>query len=389
MNTARQQKMERGNAPTSIQMPTAQANGWHDSSSPGTTTTLRPTNGNAFPTTPGLAIGAATPFLFHSPARTRDSVAAGSEDGAPLEKRGSDQSGGRKSVDRGGDYFSTAPTNTAGLTSPAATVKLPNTPGAETMLDDAANAAPEDAKDTPSKFGKKFKMNMSFGMKRLGKTTTNEKDKPVVVEESKEEPESDSHSSKTSNSRVVDDNFFGSLQKIRFGYEDNVTAQTQRQSAMDAAGGALGAARDVDLPSAITPSMPSETPVLKPPLNTTILIQEDRPEAGGMADLFEGKVGSTAEMADLIEKVAPMWLGECLLRNQTPLKEIVKISFVLEPWNGQLPSIAAGGYVNLFSCFLLLSSSLFTSLYLSPLPSCQKKKYKRIPITDSSQETTA
>lgn len=343
MNTARQQKFERENAPTSIQMPTAQSNGWHDSSAPATTTTLRPVNGNSNLQTPGLAIGAATPFLFNSPARTRDSGAAGSEDGAPLEKRVSGQSGGRKSIDRGGDYFSTAMTNNGGLTSPAATVKLPSTPGAETALEEPGTPVPEDAKDTPSKFGKKFKMNMSFSMKRLGKTSTNEKDKPAVVEESKEEPESDSHSVKTDNSRTVDDNFFGALQKIRFGYEDEITAQTQRQSAMDAAGGALGSARDIELPSAIMPSMPSETPVLKPPLNTTILIQEDRPEAGGVTDLFEGKVGSTAEMADLIEKVAPMWLGECLLRNQVPFKEIVKISFVLEPWKGTLPSIAAGG----------------------------------------------
>jgi WD repeat-containing protein 48 len=84
---------------------------------------------------------------------------------------------------------------------------------------------------------------------------------------------------------------------------------------------------------------------LKPPPNTTILIQEERPEAGGVADLFEGKVGSTAEMADLIEKVAPMWLGDALLRNQIPLKDLVKISFVLEPWQNVLPSIAADGYV--------------------------------------------
>ncbi|GAB7352473.1 hypothetical protein MBLNU459_g2881t1 [Dothideomycetes sp. NU459] len=343
MNNARQQKLERENAPTSIQMPATQSNGWHDTSAPTTTTTLKPTNGHSAIQTPGLVIGAATPAFFGSPARTRDSGAAASEDGAPLEKRVSGQSGGRKSVDRGSDYFSTAMSNTAGLTSPAATIKLPNTPGAEAALEEPGTPVPDDSKDTPSKFGKKFKMNMSFSMKRLGKTTTNENPKPAVVEESKEEVESDSHSSKTSNSRVVDDNFFGTLQKIRFAYEDDIQSQTQRQSAMDAAGGALGSSKDLELPSAITPSMPSETPVLKPPRNTTILIQEDRPEAGGVSDLFEGKVSSTAEMADLIEKIAPMWLGECLLRNQIPFKEVVKISFVLEPFKGELPSIAAGG----------------------------------------------
>jgi WD repeat-containing protein 48 len=100
--------------------------------------------------------------------------------------------------------------------------------------------------------------------------------------------------------------------------------------------------------------LPAETPVLKPPLNTTILIQEDRPEAGGVADLFEGTVGALGELCDAVERAAPMWLGEVLLRNQIPHKDISKISFVLEPWQPDatgvdadkytpLPSIAADG----------------------------------------------
>jgi hypothetical protein len=39
-----------------------------------------------------------------------------------------------------------------------------------------------------------------------------------------------------------------------------------------------------------------------------------------------------------------MWLGEVLLRNQIPQKDIVKISFILEPKEGSgLPSIATDG----------------------------------------------
>jgi WD repeat-containing protein 48 len=78
-----------------------------------------------------------------------------------------------------------------------------------------------------------------------------------------------------------------------------------------------------DIVSAIAPSLPNDTPVLKPPAMTTILIQEDRPGSGGVADLFEGKVGTLALQADLIEKVAPMWLGEVLLRVRN-LYRIVK-----------------------------------------------------------------
>lgn len=175
-------------------------------------------------------------------------------------------------------------------------------------------------------------------MKRLGRTQTN--DKPAVVEE-KEEAESDSRSSKTSNSRVIEDTMLGTVQKIRFAYEDSLLAQMQQQQARE--NGLPVSAAAVELPTAIITSLPNETPVLKPPPNTTILIQEDRPEAGGVADLFEGTVGTVGEKCDLVEKVAPMWLGEVLLRNQVPQKDIVKISFILEPWQGTLPGIATDG----------------------------------------------
>lgn len=344
LTKAQQQKLERENAPTSIQLPGMQSNGWHDASAPPTASTLKAVNGNNL-FTPGLSIGAATPGFFTSPTRTRDSIVTnGSDNGTALAKTISQQSG-RKSLDNR-DYFSTAPTATAGLTSPTETIKLPATPGAENAGEEASDAATALPGETPSKFGKKFKMNMSFGMKMLGRVSTNEATKPAVVEEAKEtDTESDARSSKTSNSRIVDENFLGCIQKIRFDYEDDLIAQTQRQAAMTAAGGALGSVKDLELPSKITPSFPSETPVLKPPLNTTILIQEDRPEAGGVADLWEGNVGKTGEAAqvDLLEKYSPMWLGDCLLRNHIPLKDIVKISFVLEPWKGQLPSIAAEG----------------------------------------------
>ena len=135
----------------------------------------------------------------------------------------------------------------------------------------------------------------------------------------------------------------GTVQKIRFAYEDSLQQQIQTQHAHE--NGLPVPAPSIDLPSAITPSLPAETPILKPPLNTTILIQEDRPEAGGVADLFEGTVSSlgSAETCDLVEKAAPMWLGDVLLKNQIPVKDVVKISFILEPWHGQLPSIAAEG----------------------------------------------
>lgn len=353
LQKAKNQKLERENAPTSIQLPPMNhSNGWHDSSAPLTASTLKAVNGNST-FTPGLAIGQATPGFFTSPAKPINSgprAPSESSEGAPLTKTTSRQSQqGRKSSDKASsDYFSTLATETTGLTSPTEAAKAPMTPGAEEGGDGA--------KDTPSKFGKKFKMNMSaFSMKKLARVPTNDPATAMKLASDNDgtsnssnkdaETESDSRSSKTSHSRNVDDNFQGCVQKIRFAYEDDITSQIQRQTAQDAAGGALGAVKDLELPSLITPSMPSETPVLKPPTNTTILIQEDRPEAGGVLDLWEGKVGKTGEAAqvDLLEKCAPMWLGDVLLRNMIPPKDIVKISFVLEPWKGLLPLIGTEG----------------------------------------------
>jgi len=347
-----QQRLHRENAPSSIQLPPVQVNGWHKDSTV-TPTTPRPTNGVGKPTTPGLAIGLATPAVFTSPTKSTASTGANIfsptiEEGASLEKRTSQHSQAasqpRQSTDRNSDYFSTSRIPSTELTSPGAASKPPVTPSE--VAEDATTPVGEGTpKDTPSKeglFGKKFRMGMSFsGMKKIGRVQPAEKDKPAPVEE-KEETESDSHSSKTSNSRVVDDNLLGTVQKIRFAYEDSLQSQIQTQQAFDN-GLPVPEPDVIDVTSAITPSLPAETPVLKPPLTTTILIQEDRPEAGGVADLFEGTVGSLGAMCDLVEKAAPMWLGEVLLKNQIPFKDIVKISFVLEPWHGRLPSIASDG----------------------------------------------
>lgn len=358
MTAQEQQKLQRENAPSSIQMPPdGMTNGWHEiSSGPPSASTVKPTNGYTTVQTPGLAIGPTTPDVS-SPLLPKTAPSDAGSEGEPLGRTVSQSS--RKSTDRHSDYFSTSRLASSEIASPGG-AKLPVTPGEGNEPSTPSETAGATPKDTPSKdglFGKKFRkgmgMGMSFsGMKKMGRQPqASDKDKPAPVEE-KDETESDSRSSKTSNSRVVDDNLLGTVQKIRFSYEDSLHAQQQAQLARD--NGLPVAIKPLELPSAITPSLPAETPVLKPPLNTTILIQEDRPEAGGVADLFEGTVGAIGEMCDLVERAAPMWLGEVLLRNQVPYKEIFKISFVLEPWQPDssdtttqkhppLPSIAADG----------------------------------------------
>ncbi|KAF2120584.1 WD repeat protein-like protein [Lophiotrema nucula] len=317
----------RSNAPTSIQIPDAPINGWQDAvSGPTSGSTIRATNGFHLPvTTPGMSIGLATPGIPPSReghgAQQATTLPTTTEEGSQLEKTQTQQS-------QAPDYFGTAlstPTTTNGNGKPAegaaetASDALPQSPSTED--------APGQAKKSKALFSKKF--NMSFNMKKFGTgSTASEAPKPAAVDEKSED--SDSRSTKT-NEKVIEDNFHGVIQKIRQGYEEQIS---------------LGA---MIVSSQIAPSLPNETPVLKPPATTTLLIQEDRPDSGGVADLFEGKVGSLGQQADLIEKCAPTWLADVLLRNQIPLKDIVKVSFILEPYQNTLPSISSDGYIPLFT----------------------------------------
>ncbi|CAO2650772.1 Nn.00g020640.m01.CDS01 [Neocucurbitaria sp. VM-36] len=316
------------NRPTNIQLPDRSINGWKDASSgPTSGSTIKASNGFHLPHTPGLAIGLATPMAAPQSAGRNSQhnpyLTPTTEEGSQLELTQTQ----RSSTQERGDYFSQSTSNTNGNGNGNGNGKPTETKEGSTDSKEEAVSSPTEP-DTPAKkgkgmFGKKF--NMSFNMKKFSTgTAIAEPAKPSTVDEKAED--SDSHSVKT-DEKTFEDNFFGTVQRIRQGYEEQLVA---------------GAAK---LDSQIAPSLPSDTPVLKPPASTTILIQEDRPEAGGVADLFEGKVGSLGLQADLIEKAAPMWLAEVLLRNQLPPKDIVKVSFILEPYQNALPSISSDGYI--------------------------------------------
>ncbi|KAK8250398.1 WD repeat protein-like protein [Phyllosticta capitalensis] len=329
------EKKQRGKSPGTIQIPQSSMNGWKDGgSAPSSATTLR-ANGAGLPLhTPGLAIGVATPSAAPPmPTSHPTALPPTAEEGGNLEKT---TSRGSQSQDRtSGDYFSQQ--------APPLSPSVSATP--RDSHDEAIPQSPSTEKDSGKEgtmFGRKFKM--SFGMgRKLSRTPTTETSAAGNTNNNthktgsdggsdekaptNHEGDSDGRSSTKTEDRVIEDSFLGVVQTIRHKYEDEVNEGAQA------------------LTSAITPSLANETPVLKPPVNTTILIQEDRLDSGGVADLFEGKVGSLAQQADLIEKVAPKWLGEVLLKNSPPLKEIVKVSFILEPHSStpQLPPIATDG----------------------------------------------
>lgn len=313
----KRQAAARANPPTSIELPSPGFDGAESATTPRA-------NGTHYPSTPGMAIALATPGA----SRLADVPEGAATPQSPLEKRSSHA--GRPSGD---DYFS----NSFSIegSKPAATPATPGAAAATTAAESAATEAKTPGAETgkekekekeasgksPSTpFGKKFRMGslsgMSFGTKKIGRSASTNTEKPVVVEEKAEDSESSSNHEKE-----VDDSFLGVIQKIRNDYDKQ-----------------LAEAPEQFIETKITPSLANDTPVLKLSPSTKVFIQEET--SGGSANLYQGTVESVGRDTDLIEQRGPMWLGDVLLQNQTPLKDPVKVSFVLQPWDKDLPDLA-------------------------------------------------
>jgi WD repeat-containing protein 48 len=186
-------------------------------------------------------------------------------------------------MDKSGDYFTNAPIAAVPENKPAAASETQDEKPPKSPTD-----ADKEANGKKSMFGKKF--GMSFGSKKGGRSASVVAEKPVVIEEKSEGSETSETPEKE-----VDDSFAGILQKINLEYEKQLQENPEQP-----------------VESGITPSLPNETPVLKPPKMTTVIIQEET--SGGSADLYRGTVDTVGEDAELIEQRAPMWLGDLLLR---------------------------------------------------------------------------
>ncbi|KAI5807257.1 hypothetical protein DFH27DRAFT_590196 [Peziza echinospora] len=295
---AERKTVRRDNAPLGIMIPetTVSATDTMPSSS-----TPR---ASAFPQTPNMYIGLATPGPYSHPSiplptdippnasttstSTSITTTAATDDESNTPIRTSMQAPST-------DYFSTAPTNSASeaATSPAA-------------VDPHLEA-------TGGLFGKL----RSFGSKkhRTDSVAANAAKIAAVADEAK--PPSDTE---LVTEPVFDDTLGGMIKKMRLEYASSTCDQ---------------------IPTKITPSGVIETPHITLPRNTAIIIQEDKPDSGGVADLYRGTVGGLGHEADvaLLEAKAPAWLGDVLLLNKIPLKDTIKISFILQPWQDRLPSI--------------------------------------------------
>ena len=154
-----------------------------------------------------------------------------------------------------------------------------------TSIATSSTEGDKDEKTSSLLFGKKFRMNFP---KKLGRSSVEVKS--AVVDEKSEE----SDKSEEKEDKPTQDNLLGTIQRIRYEYEKQDVSH--------------------NIPTAITLSPLSETPLLHHPAYTTVLIQEESPDAGGTADLYRGTVGSVGADVDLIERYAPTWLGDLLLR---------------------------------------------------------------------------
>jgi WD repeat-containing protein 48 len=348
--------------PGRIQIPSPNITSWLDTSStPTSASTLKPINGLRYPQTPGLAIGLATPGGPMTFMQRPTSPLLSPEEHPPLEGTTSRTSSDRHS----NDYFTSRPLSGGTQTSATLTNNHTSSPTLNGRLSNDTQQTPNalappstegEPPATPSTeksglFSKKFRMNLIPKSLKKDKSAD---PKAAVSEE--QQSDSDGRNSQADD-RLNEDSFVGSLLRMRYTYElqskSGVIEQPNKAGVTSSPTNATQSTTHdppgtpQPVPSSILPSMPNETPVLKPPAQTIILIQEESADSGGVTDLWEGTVGNSGREADIVERVAPAWLADVLLRNTIPLKDLVKVSFVLEPWQGLLPAVSTDGNTRL------------------------------------------
>jgi WD repeat-containing protein 48 len=323
-------KMQRENAPDSIQLP-----GKPDSlrwmaqpSSVTNTLSQRSTNGHAYPATPGMNIAVATPGFLNSPLPVpTDQPRSGrqSDESSRNDKRSSQSSQPRTSIERRNDYFSsnisssqTVPVSPGGTQQNRVLGNAIDSSTDRSPGDSAENEKDSNTKEGNSLFGKKFRV--SFGTKRLNKPESGDKKGQGTDEKAEETGNGNSNSAK---SEPISDNIRGVVQKVRLDYK--VPEKTQGE---------------INLPTALSPSPLADTPAIKLPADVTVLIQEEKPKFGSYGDLARSTVANMAADIDKIEQAAAPWIGEYLLLNKTPFKEMVKVSFLVMPYKDLLPQVS-------------------------------------------------
>lgn len=155
----------------------------------------------------------------------------------------------------------------------------------------------KDSREIATSLGKRLRI--QFTPKKSSRPPTSET-KESLVEEKSGDSEHDEDIKNESEREL--ESFRASIASIRGEYENDALHRAGRVTSL------------------IVPSLPMETPMLEPPPLTTIILQEERPDSGGVADLFDGYIQDAGRDCDAIEKFAPAWLGDVLLRVRVLLK---------------------------------------------------------------------
>ncbi|KAF3179641.1 hypothetical protein TWF788_006945 [Orbilia oligospora] len=339
---AAREAVRRQNAPSAISLPGPPSH-LHDPLTPSATTPrpgLNGLSGAQYPQTPGMSIGLATPAIAHFPSNTPSGSVL------PPMAEEDRKSADKPSASEDNDYFSSIPSkpkdedlSAANTTGPSTTATTPGGVPSTTEPPAAATPAATSKLSLAKFWGKKSKQS--------------EEKKP-------EEPKPEEPTEPVKQPEQFDDTLAGVLKRIRQSYEIYSPDRLNP---------------DFTIKSAICPSLPSETPVLKHPPEMVLIIQEDSPDSGGMKDVYRGTVGALGDEADELEKVLPGWVADAILLNKVPLKEVVKVSFVLVPWKDKLASIGdatdpLGSNNRLNANRMLRARKIVTYIYdrLDPLP---------------------
>ncbi|KAK9459214.1 uncharacterized protein V1516DRAFT_567654 [Lipomyces oligophaga] len=289
------------------------------------------TGGGMVLPTPGLAIGLATPAPTYNPVNYHGTAA---NDGNIFDR-------GPISPSTAGvtDYFSSALSSVS--TPPAAALASLSSAGEVPSIATSASGAaaetgvPGEAvadsnTDTTSASNSLMGRLRSFGKVKLNRTQS-----------SADARLSDSTDATGANANANSNptNAGGEEAKNGPSYEDTLRGVIQK-------------ARDDYVASGTGPytttsytiAPPTEAPYLRIPKETAIIISEQLPGAGGTVDLYRGTVESCGNFQDVtvLEDAAPGWLGEFLLQNKIPSKELSKVSFVLQPYEDLLPALPNG-----------------------------------------------
>lgn len=285
-----------------LHIPLPDLHNWRQDLGTSSASTPRPGLGNArLLMTPGLAIGAATPGATLGTPGERDASPTDQLPGEPFSPYAAPSTPTaqvRKSSEAQGDYFS----RPSQYQETAQHTDIPpekdeTTSDTDQKPDNNSTSSEDGEKSESSKesstFSKRLRSTFSpkKSIKLQGPTETA---KQEASEDRSETPEADA--TEVSKAKgALGNTLIAILHQFRETYTDHLNRIGNPPKSL------------------ISPSLPVETPVLSLPLQTAVVIQEQRPDSVGVADLFESNIGDLGKNVELFERTAPSWLGEILL----------------------------------------------------------------------------